>query len=298
MGDYPTGRDIGVRVAGVGVAALLFSAVAAAGDGRAAYSFRSPFNPEECGRAIAAAHVELARRPSDSAARQLLGEGQLCEGLQDDPGALDAAIQTLDAVAAAAPSDFFAQLDLADALRKRFPLSNETEAAMRKVRALAHTADLGAARGEILHYVRDNLAAVEEERARTLPVLEGWEAVGSDAQGALSSRLLVELVGVLALTGPDGLARAGRMLEAYLHRHPGDGIATLYRAEVLRGRIDVSATRSLYQEAIKQLCPGEAARSDSRAACLLARWRIRQLAAAAGGVGRLAHTGSESSNSN
>jgi len=236
-----------------------------------ACSFRSPFSLQQCERAIRTGKQALAQDESSAGARMLLAEGLLCRGLEDDPGALDAAAEMLRRIVAEEPSNFFAQLELADALRKRFPLSDEAHAALRRARTGLDAADLGAAREDLTDYIQENLAAMAQQRAAILPLLRSRaEAL---ACGTLSATDLADSVILLSETGPDGIDQAQRGLDVYLARHPGDALGTLYRAEILR--LEGQGTRSLplYAEAEKHLCvPGAAPSSE----CSLARWRLKQ----------------------
>jgi tetratricopeptide (TPR) repeat protein len=236
-----------------------------------AYSFRNPFNPQQCERAIRAGKQALAQQEWSAGARMLLAEGLLCRGLEDDPRALDAAAEMLRRIVAEEASNFFAQLELADALRKRFPLSDEAQAALRRARAGLDASDLGAARQALTDYIDENLAAMAQQRAVILPPLRSRaEALES---GTLSASDLADSVILLSESGPDGIDQAERGLDVYLALHPGDALGTLYRAEILR--LEGQGTRSLplYAEAEKRLCvPGAAPSSQ----CSLARWRLKQ----------------------
>lgn len=239
-----------------------------------AYSFHSPFHPQQCDRAIDAGHRQLDRDPSDGTGRMLVAEGLLCRGLEDDPGALDAAIGMLRQIAADQPAHFFAQLELADALRKRFPLSDDAQAALLRARDLLQTADVGAARQELTDYIDENLAAVAQHRAGALPFLE--ESAQRLATNTLSPAEMAGFISVLAQTGPEGLLGAEQRLDTYLMRHTDDALATLYRAELLRGRVLPETSRRLYAEAEARLCDRPRAEAESPE-CRLARSRERQL---------------------
>jgi len=127
-------------------------------------------------------------------------EAFLCAGLDGDANALDSAIVALAAIVAQQPDGVFAQLALADALRKRYPLSQAAITALERVAAALTTADVGGARADLAGYVAENLAAVERARERTLPTLalqldQAW-------RGELTPATLADLAGVLALVGP------------------------------------------------------------------------------------------------
>jgi hypothetical protein len=100
----------------------------------AAPSFRSPFHPDECVPAILEAERQLGMSPGALRWERILAQGFLCLGLKDDPAALDRAAAIFRAVLAKAPKDIQAQLGLADALRKRAPLSPEALAELNRAK--------------------------------------------------------------------------------------------------------------------------------------------------------------------
>jgi hypothetical protein len=246
--------------------------VAAGFAGGAAFSFRNPFNPQQCERAIGAGKQALAQDEPSSGARMLLAEGLLCRGLEDDPWALDAAISLFRRTVAQEPSNFFAQLELADALRKRFPLSDEAWTALQRVEGMLPNADVGAARGELAEYVDENLAAMANSRARTLPLLPVERA--ALATGIISPSDMAAFLSQLALTGPDGVREAEDSLEKYVARHGDDETAALQRAEILRGTVDPSASRALYAAAAARLCSPV---TPEHRECAQAKWRLEQV---------------------
>jgi hypothetical protein len=145
--------------------ASVFAATAMA---QPAFSYRNPFHPEQCERAItyAGRRVAVATGGARSRARLILAEGLLCRGLEGDGAALDQAIERFSEIVAREPENFFAQLGLADGLRRRSPHGDATLAAQRRVRQLLAQSDVGAAREELAAYVEENLAAIEQARAR------------------------------------------------------------------------------------------------------------------------------------
>lgn len=237
-----------------------------------AYSFQSPFSAEQCDRAIVAARQELTRDGSRSHGRLLLAEGLLCRGLEDDPTALDSAAEILRQIVRDEPANFFAQLELADALRKRFPLSDEAQTMLGRARQLLDGTDVGAARQRLAQYIDDNLAAMAEQHARTLPLVQTRAA--ALATGTLPPADMAGFVILLAQTGPDGVVQAERSLETYLTRHYDDMLATLYRAELLRAGGAAERARPLYADAEARLCHAGTVQSSE---CSLARWRLEQL---------------------
>jgi hypothetical protein len=204
----------------------------------------------------------------------ILAEGLLCRGLDDDPEALDAAAVLLRNVAAEEPANFFAQLELADALRKRFPLSDEAWSAARHALEMLGRADVGAARPDLTGYLTENLAAMDAQRRQAAPAL-ARHAAGL-AAGTLSPAEIREYLNLLVLTGPEGLTRAAAAVDAYLARQCDDALATLYRGEIARGRASRSESRSLYAAAQARLCRSDATAVEA-AECELARWRLQQL---------------------
>ncbi len=233
-----------------------------------AYSFRNPFDPEQCDRAIRFAERRLEQEPTDPWARQLRAEGLLCRGLDDDPWALDEAIALLREIVADKPDNFFAQLALADALRKRFPASGEAQAALRRARELLAAVDDGPARAELAEYLTENAAAITAHRSRVLALVREREG----AFAAASPQDVAALVRALPQTGPAGIERAEQHLEVYLMEHDDAALRTLYRAELMRGRAPPARCRMLYADAVSALCA--APPSDD---CALAQRRLAQL---------------------
>jgi tetratricopeptide (TPR) repeat protein len=201
----------------------------------------------------------------------LVAEGLLCEGLEDNPAALDAAARMLRRLVADEPLNFFAALDLADALRKRFPLSDEAQAALRRARQLLANADVGAARRDLTDYIDENLAAIAQQRATLLPLLRG--KANALESGRLSASDMADSVILLSETGRDGIEQAERDVDVYLALHPGDTLGTLYRAEILRLEGQDAQSLPLYAEAARGLCVAGAVPSSY---CSLARWRLKQ----------------------
>ncbi|MFI5364029.1 MAG: hypothetical protein ACHQ4J_00245 [Candidatus Binatia bacterium] len=202
----------------------------------------------------------------------ILAEGWLCKGLDDNPAALDLAIDLLRQRVAEEPSNFFARLELADAIRKRYPLSGEAQSALRQAGGTLASADVGAAREELAQYVHENSAAIEQQRLHTLPLVES--RLAELKAGTLSPADMAGLVILLADTGPDGVGYAQRSLETYLAVRPDDMLATLYQAEILRARGKVQRCPPLYSKAVALLCHDDTPPSS---ACALARWRLEQL---------------------
>jgi hypothetical protein len=241
----------------------------------AALSYGSPFHPEQCELAVAAAERVLSSKPQEARAREILAEGLLCRGLEhDDPWALQAAIRGLEERLSDGPEDFFAQLYLAEALRRRFPLSDRVPAELDEAAALLAETDVGEAREELTTHVREALAAVASHRAQFLPLLERREA--ELERGTLSPSGAGDLLTLLAHTGPSGVERALAMLDGELMQQLDEALLTFYRAELLRGRDSPPAVAALYRSARSVLCAGGAPPAPQNE-CQRAGWRLRQL---------------------
>jgi tetratricopeptide (TPR) repeat protein len=257
----------------VATALVLLSVLHFALAAEAAYSFRSPFHPQQCDHAVAAGQRLLQRAPT-SEARVLLAEGLLCRGLdEDDPWALEEAIEMFRRVLADEPGSFFALLDLADALRGRFPLSEEARTAMIRVRDALGNADVGDARESLAEYIDDNLATFADQRRHALPLLQTWAA--ALAADSLSSADIPGFVSLLAQTGPEGLRRAEDGLDRYLAMGRDDTLVTFYRAEISRGRATPERLRLMYEQIAARSCGSDP--STQAAQCSVARLRLSQL---------------------
>ena len=236
--------------------------------------FRSPFNPAQCQRAVAFGQHLIQRDPSSARARLILAEGHLCRGLDDNPWALDEAISRLHEISVSDPTNFNVQLELAEALRKRFPLSEDTEQALLRARDLLRSADVGAARPALAQYLAQTTTAVADRRARTVSNVAVAQAEFNLSSVAASDLSL--LVSLLAQTGPLGLQRAEEILAAYLARYPDDARAQFDRAEVQRGRVSPAVLRAHYAATAVRLCDASAGASTT-AECSVARLRLTQI---------------------
>jgi hypothetical protein len=268
-------RRRGARVAAAG--ALVLSRLATAAWGDPAYSFRNPFHPEQCERAARFAESRLERRPEDQRARHVLAEALLCCGLRDDVWSLDATITLLEGIAAERPDDFFVQLQLFDALRKRFPLANETEEALLRVRRLLAHSALGSARPALAQYAAENAEALAHHKAWAMPRLAALEAAAH--AGTCTGQDLFDHASLLALTGPQGLRRAAQLIDACTQTHGENGLAALARAEVTAGSASRTRAAELYADVEQRLCGAEATAAE-RGQCPLARYRLARLEAA------------------
>jgi hypothetical protein len=259
---------------------MLLAAPSAA---RPAQRFDSPFAPAQCGRAVAAGRRAVAGQAASTRARLLLAEGYLCLGLQGDAWALESAIDSLRAVLAAEPRHFFAQLELADALRLRYPRSAAAATALQRARTLLEHVDVGAARTRLRAYVDEAIAATGELAAQgacppqgALAELDSPE-LAPDRLGEVADRFLA--CGREAAAALDAaLARRG------LDR-PGAAAVLLFRAEARRGVAAVGTVRRLYQAAALRACAARPHADWRRAetggvdeaTCARARMRLAEL---------------------
>ena len=265
------------RCARTAAGALLLSMLATPSWGDPAYSFRNPFHPEQCERALRFAEGELALRPGDQRAQHVLAEALLCCALRDDVWSLDATFTLLKGIAAERPDDFFVQLQLFDALRKRFPLANETQEALLRVRRLLADSGLGSARPALAHYVAENGAALARHKAWAAPRLAALEAAAQAGQCAPQD--VFDHASLLALAGLRGLKRAEQVIDSCTQTHGENGLAALARAEVGAGRVSRARAAQLYAEVERRLCAADAT-AEERGQCPLARYRLARLEAA------------------
>ena len=245
---------------------------------RASLTYSNPFHPDQCEIALASGEQALVRNSQDARATEIVAEALLCRGLErDDPWALQAAIAAFRARLSSQPDDFFSQLYYAEALRRRFPLADETPVAFKRAHTTLATADVGAARAALNAYLIDALADVNSNREQFLPVLRARAA--SLEQGPLAPAQLIDLLTLLAQTGPRGVDHALAILDAQVSRQPDAALDTFYRAEILRGRESQGALVRLYQSAEAAVC--EATRATPLNECQRSRWRLEQLEAIA-----------------
>jgi hypothetical protein len=243
----------------------------------AALSYANPFHPEQCELAVAAAERELSFKAWDARAREILAEGLLCRGLEnDDPWTLEAAMAGFAERLARQPKDFWAQLYTAEALRRRFPLSKKVPAAFERAADLLEEADVGEARGELAAHIREALGGVASHRAQFLPLLQRRRA--EIERKALTPSAAGDLLTLLGQTGTSGVDRALALLDREITQQLDKGLAFLYRAELLRGRDTPASVAALYRSAKEALCDAKARSSQNE--CQRARWRLEQLQAA------------------
>lgn len=240
------------------------------------YSYASPFHPSQCHAAIDAGCKALSRDPSSRRSLMIVAEGLLCAGLQEDLWALDAAIALLDRIVAEEPSNLFARLDLADALRLRYPLSDAAYDALAMVDARLDQADVGAARDGLRQYVRQNLGGLDA--ARSIVSYSSGASHESASMGPQPLSLAALAIGTaLALTGPSRVAELQSALDAHLRQVPGDPLASFLKAELSLGRVPRETARDLYQQAKMRLCINARYKTQ----CDLAKRRIGQIASPA-----------------
>jgi hypothetical protein len=240
------------------------------------YSFRSPFDAQQCDRAIHFGQEAVQSSPSGIRSHLILAEGLLCHGIAaDDPWALDRAIAEFRNLAELKPSDFFIHLDLFDALRKRWPLAPETATILKQARALFDAAGLGERRQAIKQYIDQNAAAMAHDwaNARTLLEKRGEAAT----RGTLHPGDMFEYLVTLAAAGPTGLTMADKLFDHYTGNIEATGLVLLAHAELLRGRVPRSEAQKLYNKAQQDLCR-DGASIEERTMCPLASVRSKQIA--------------------
>ena len=250
--------------------------------GAPSYSFRSPFDAQQCDRAIHFGQEAVQSSPSGTRSHFILAEGLLCHGIvADDPWALDRAIVEFRNLADLKPSDFFIHLDLFDALRKRWPLAPETAMSLKQVRSLFGTAGFGERRQTIKQYIDQNAVAMAHDwaSARTLLERRGEAAT----QGTLNPGDMFEYLVTLAAVGPTGLTMADRLFDHYTSNMEPTGLVLLAHAELSRGRVSPSDAQQLYNKARQDLCR-DAASIEERTMCPLATVRSKQIALLVGAL--------------
>ena len=179
---------------------------------------------------------------------------------------------------AANPDDFFARLYAAAAWQRRFPLSDDAVTALDGARAALPGADVGAARAALGEAIAQALAELTAHRAQFLPILHARER--ALRAGALSRAELIDLITLLAETGPARVERARALLDARVATAPDAGLDSFYRAEVLRGRDSPAALAARYRAAAAAFCSASEASSVNECRHR-ARLRLEQLETAA-----------------
>jgi len=178
-----------------GTAALLlvlgFNGGVVAEQERVAETFRSPFHPDECLAAIAEARRQFAMHGTTLRWQRVLGQGFLCMGLKDGPLALDQAAATFRAVLAKDPDDLTAQVGLADAVRRRTPLSPDALAQLRKAQRLLAAHPQTAGPRYLDSYLAENVHALEQRRSQSQNETTTQDG-GQNREAQLSTRGQIE----------------------------------------------------------------------------------------------------------
>ena len=239
----------------------------------AAIKLGASFHPQQCGVALRFAEQRLATNGNRERALSIRAEALLCLGLLDDPAALDQAIAALSQLTEAEPDNFFLRYDLAQALAKRFFLGQAAQQAFVDAQRLVRSADVGAARPELESELREDLDRLEQDQQHFLPIL--GEQAPAFTDGQLSSHEAGQYLALLAQTGPEGLERALSAFDSPGPYRDDAIVRTLYRAEVLRGRVADGGIANLYRAAEMRLCGSESA--ADRQGCRLARSRLEDL---------------------
>jgi hypothetical protein len=230
---------------------------------------RSPFHPEQCEMAIAHGRRRVAASDTPSA-RLTVAEGFLCAGLAgDDPWALEEAIALLRDIVAASPDHLFARLELADALRARYPLSEEALGQYEDAKRLLEPPACGAACGELAEHIDASVRALGRKRERL-------GRAGEPRRPPAETRRFAAHVTALAQSGIEGERRALELLDDRARLSADRYLDTLQRAELLRGTRPREEIRGLYEAARHQLCRAEN-EGENREWCSLVQFRIEQL---------------------
>lgn len=237
---------------------------------RAGIDLGRPFHPDQCLLAEGWAEARRRAAPDDPRGHRVWLEAQLCRGLDDDDArALDTAVAGFAPIVAAQPSDFFAHFYRAQALRRRFPLWDETAAAFSRALAAADQADLGAARDELHRLTTQQLDEVQQLLDLHRREVDTQRALlrGGDLRGVAFGEALL----LIAQCGPEDLATARRLLDARLALAAEPLLASYYRAELWRGVLPSDKLVRLYRSAMSRLCDRPDA--EDRRRCDVARWR-------------------------
>jgi len=188
---------------------------------------------------------------------------------------LEAALRAFRERLADEPADFFARLYFAEAMRRRYPLADETLRAFERAEAVLRGSgsNVGAANDALVAHVRSQLAASTAHREQFLPLLRARSS--QLKRGALSHAQLIDLLTLLPQTGPSGIDRARAILDDELARRFDVALDSFYRAEIFRGIAPREKLHDLYRSAETALCdaPEKAPLNE----CERARWRLEQL---------------------
>lgn len=237
----------------------------------------APFAAEQCGPALDYARKRLEADPNDARASGILAEALLCFGAQGDVRALEQAVRRLGAIVDSNPDDFFAHLYFADALRRRYLLSDEAVDAARSARELLGSNEVGNSRRWLTRYLDEWISRLEEQRVQFARPLREGEA--RYRQGTSTPLEVGDWLVLLATTGPDAARRAVQILDAYAARSGDSVLTSFYRAELLRAVLPDEELMRLYEEAERVLCAGPTEMPRAQR-CATAQARLRRLQAA------------------
>jgi len=235
-------------------------------------SYHNPFHPQQCGLAVRYAEKRLVVEPQAARARLVLAEGLLCRGLAGDVCSLDDAIVLLTEIAVKQPADFWARLDLAEAVRARFPASEESLSALKAAADALEQSDLGEASGTLARHIENSRAVVVAYRAWVLDRVAPKRS--SALSGGLPAEEMYEFVTLAALLGAKGHAEA--LFALRIHGGADTPLARMATAELGRGLIAVDDAIALYSRAAAGLC-GDGRLGIANSQCQLARTRLDTL---------------------
>ncbi len=223
-----------------------------------AISFRNPFDPAQCDRAIAYA-VRRIGSDEDGRAKKVFADALLCRGLSGDDWALRDSIALLAPMVATSPTDVHVWVSLAEALRRQAPASEEAILATERARQVLE----GEVRAEGTHRpIIDHLAANEVAmRKQRMALLEYLRATAAaSVAGVLSPVDLYRVVSTARLLGDAGDSAARRILGR--HRDaaaPGSAVSAmieLLETESELGKAPVEIVLPRYEGAAAELCGG------------------------------------------
>ncbi len=210
---------------GLVIPVALISSQARGGNDHAAHSTRSPFDDEQCERALAFAQTLPPLRKD-----LVRAEALLCLGINDNHGALLAAERALAQLRERKPTDAFIALEYVDAIRLLYPYADEVLIELNKARFLVAAGLIGEGATEARLWIDDQIQQAVVRRTEFLPRLRSALSRPPGNADELS-----QLVAELLLSGPDGprvavdVARAspdgdwlGRVLQARLNFDQGD----------------------------------------------------------------------------
>lgn len=241
---------------------------------RGIIGYPNPFTPEQCELAIRHAERLRNQTPDDSVFQRMRAEGLLCLGLADDPEALDLAIDGFSQVIRREPLSFFPWLYYAEAVRQRYPLSDEAVNAFVSARQVLVQADVGSVRTDLFTYIDESIEQIRRAKDHFSGLILTGETVTADTASGPSQ--IGDRLMLIARTGPAGLRHALAMLDSYVATHPNTILSTFYRAELSRGIAGSQAIAALYSAASSFLC-GNECELDCATLCTISGTRLRYL---------------------